>query len=31
MDLKWEPGGVALGPGGLPQQVAGLEIGRAFV
>ena len=25
MDLKWEPGGVALGPGGLPQQVAGLE------
>lgn len=25
MDLKWEPGGVALGPGGIPQQVNGLE------
>lgn len=25
MDLKWEPGGVALGSNGLPQQVDGLE------
>ncbi len=25
MDLKWEPGGVALGPGGVPLQVSGLE------
>ena len=25
MDLKWEPGGVALGPGGGPAQVEGLE------
>ena len=25
MDLKWQPGGIVLGPGGLPQQVGGLE------
>lgn len=25
MDFKWEPGGVALGPGGLPEMVDGLE------
>lgn len=25
MDLKWEPGGVVLGPGGVPQRVGGLE------
>ncbi len=25
MDLKWEHGGVALGPDGLPQRVVGLE------
>lgn len=25
MDLKWEPGGVVLGPGGIPKTVTGLE------
>ena len=25
MDLKWEPGGVALGPGGITERVDGLE------
>lgn len=25
MDLKWEPGGVILGTGGIPEQVDGLE------
>ena len=25
MDLKWENGGIALGPSGIPQRVSGLE------
>ena len=25
MDMKWENGGIALGPNGLPQRVSGLE------
>ena len=25
MDMKWENGGIALGPSGIPQRVSGLE------